>query len=131
MTTLKEHKAELVEGFRTETEDLPLAVSGRVRVGRQWDALGNPTGGGAQGPGIDLEWQVGHVDSAHGQNGPVPVDLANLLIDRLEWYQSVNEGAWACVETAQAILKLKEARMWMGERQRERKRREVQGTYKP
>ena len=116
---------------KTETVNLPLEVSGQVEITRQWDDKGNPTGGGIEGPGISINWQTGHIDMEAGQNGPVPVDIVTLLIDRLEWYQEVNDGDWWCEETEQAILKLKESRMWMSERQRDRRRREVQGTYKP
>lgn len=109
--------------YKSERKDLMMTVRGRMEIRRERNEAGHPTGGGVEGPGISVQWQVGHVDPTVGQNGPIPVDVLNILIDRLEWYQEVNEDAWACEETDQALLKLREARMWMGERQRNRQAR--------
>src|SRR5690606_41698989 len=42
-----------------------------------------------------------------------------------------NQGVMATRETSLAITKIEEALLWLGKRAEDRKRRGVQGTYKP
>lgn len=47
-----------------------------------------------------------------------------------QYLESVNTGDLASRETSMAITKLDEALMWLNKRAEDRKRRNVQGTYK-
>jgi hypothetical protein len=48
-----------------------------------------------------------------------------------EYLEGVNKGDLASRETSMAITKIDEALMWIQKRADDRKRRDVQGTYKP
>lgn len=52
-----------------------------------------------------------------------------LLTCCVEYLTYVNTGELRCRETSVAITKLEEALMWLGKRQKDRKKRKVQSTY--
>lgn len=67
-------------------------------------------------------------ESVFRQSGVFTESLIQLAKEYLE---SVNVGPLASRETSMAITKLDEALMWIDKRAADRKRREVQATYKP
>lgn len=54
-----------------------------------------------------------------------------LIAAAKKYLEENNVGPMATRETSMAITKLDEALMWIGKRAADRKRRDVQGTYKP
>ena len=62
-----------------------------------------------------------------GTNGITQEALLAILIDRLEGFQS---GEYACDENAQAIVKLREAAMWLHSRTKRRMALGVEGTHR-
>ncbi len=78
----------------------------------------------ADGDGLPLVFQCGPI-AEHGVNGITHEALLAVLIDRLECFQA---GPYACAENAAALLSLREALRWLGERTAARVARGVEGT---
>ena len=76
------------------------------------------------GGGGRIAWQFDKNPTIE-RNGVLDTELLTVLIDRLGVFQSTD--MWNC-QTALAITRLTEARMWLEERQRERSKRGVQFT---
>lgn len=72
---------------------------------------------------INIKFQEGTV-SENGVNGAQIEDVIELLIERLQEFQ---KGKSPCHENVLAITKLQEARMWLEERARNRKKQGVEG----
>lgn len=72
---------------------------------------------------INIKFQKGTV-LENGVNGAQIEDVIEVLIERLQGFQ---KGKFSCRENALAITKLQEARMWLEERTRNRKKQGVEG----
>lgn len=71
-----------------------------------------------------ISFQNGPVKEA-GVNGCHNEDLVAIVIDRLYGFQS---GEYNCLENDMALIKLKEAMMWLRTRTEEREKRGIEGT---
>lgn len=76
---------------------------------------------------IAITWQDGPVKEK-GRNGVQVEDVIEVLEERLA---ELNKPPYACRETAIAVTKLQEARLWLLERTRNRTGRAVEGTSNP
>lgn len=93
----------------------------------------NPTGGYVKGVGLNIEWQngpLGRGDERKDPNGAFVETVISAAKQRIEFYQTANNGKFACRENAIAITKLEEALLWLDKRTREREERQVEGTHK-
>lgn len=86
------------------------------------DDEGNPAGGASSAKGIVVQWQNGPMASPEDQNGAFVIDVIQIAIDRLHFY---NESKFRCRENSLAVTKLEEAIHWLDSR---RTRRAVEGT---
>lgn len=96
------------------------------------DDNGNPAGGYAKGLGFEIYYQNGPlaVDGVRVEpNGAFVETVLLALIKRLNYYQAVSGGKFACRENALAITRLEEGLHWLKERTRDRERRGVEGTH--
>jgi hypothetical protein len=91
-----------------------------------------PAGGQTVGKGFYIEWQngpLGRGPDRQEPNGAFVEGIIAAAIDRIQWYQKVNNGAFACRENALAITKLEEALHWLDHRTADREARGVEGTH--
>jgi hypothetical protein len=110
------------------------------------DAEGNPAGGFILGEGIKIVWQDGPLnpgcDLGYGieackrshngvPNGAFVETVVAACIQRMEFYQLVNGGKFACRENTMTLLCLREALSWLERRAFDRKLRGVEGTHTP
>lgn len=72
---------------------------------------------------VDIKFQSGVIPEVE-VNGCTIRDIIQILVFRLQGFQ---KGTFKCRENALAITKLQEAKMWLDERERDRKAREVEG----
>jgi len=72
---------------------------------------------------INIKFQEGTV-LENGVNGAQIEDVIEVLIERLQGFQ---KGKFSCRENALAITKLQEARMWLEEHTRNRRKQGVEG----
>lgn len=105
------------------------------------DDEGNPKGGSSAGEGYGITWQNG----VQEPNGAIIEDVLASVLDRLGFFQgdlpeqgSVvlgepyrNGGKFACYENKMAAQHINEAIHWLNHRTLERRRRGVEGSYKP
>jgi hypothetical protein len=94
-----------------------------------YDEKNNPTGGSSVAVGIRINWQDGVLKEGETQNGALIEEVVEAVIQRLRFYQSANEGKFACRENALAITHLEEAQHWMWRRTKNRVARGVANTY--
>lgn len=104
----------------------------------------NPKGGTSTGEGYGITWQNG----VQEPNGAIIEDILASAIDRLRFFQGqlpeqmhevipgvpttdIKAGKFACRENALAITHIEEALHWLNHRTLERRRRGVEGSYKP
>ena len=73
----------------------------------------------------NVQFQKGPV-AEDGVNGCFMEDLLNIVVDRLEGFQS---GDFACRENALALTKVQEALHWMNHRTSDRIERDVEGKF--
>jgi len=96
---------------------------------------GMPLGGFAKATGIDIEFQSGPLKQADGSRkepeGAFVETLIAIVIDRLKYYQDVNNKRFRCRENSLAITHLQDALHWLNHRTKDREDRDVEGTYKP
>ena len=93
---------------------------------------GFPAGGYVDGVGIDIKWQngpLGRDEDRIAPNGAFVEDLIDVVIQRIEFYQTAADGKFRCRENALAITKLEEAGLWLDKRTRDREARKVEGTH--
>lgn len=93
---------------------------------------GYPAGGFVKGVGIDINFQngpLGRDGERIPPNGAFVEDLIEVVIQRIEHYQSAASGKFRCRENAIAITKLEEAGLWLDKRTRDRESRQVEGTH--
>lgn len=107
------------------------------------DDDGNPMGGQCSGEGFGITWQNG----VQEPNGAIIEDVLAAVVDRLHFFQGQlpeqlldigglktrdpEAGKFACRENALAITHIEEAIHWLNHRTLERRRRGVEGSYKP
>ena len=92
------------------------------------DANGNPSGGRAEGMGIDITWQDGPVNRDNNEvpNGAFVEDVLLVCIQRLEFYQ---ESKFACDSNLDALHFVHEAIRRLMERRDDRRKRGVEGKH--
>lgn len=92
-----------------------------------------PAGGAVEGTGLSIQWQNGPlgVEGVDRQepNGAFVETVIAAALQRIEWYQEVNEGKFACNENAHAIDHLNGALYILNERTKDRVVRGVEGTH--
>lgn len=96
------------------------------------DDKGNPTGGLVNGTGLDIQWQngpLGRDNERQQPNGAFVEILLAAILQRIEFYQTANNGKFKCRENAIAITKIEEALLWLDKRTRDREARQVEGTH--
>jgi len=96
------------------------------------DANGNPAGGVTSGKGFTISWQngpLGRGQERREANGAFVEDLIQAVRQRIEFYQTANDGRFACRENKKAIDFLIMAEDILDARTREREVRQVEGTY--
>ncbi|AUR97863.1 hypothetical protein NVP1244A_161 [Vibrio phage 1.244.A._10N.261.54.C3] len=101
-----------------------MAVGGLEQVNYSVDGL--PSGGYAQGKGIDITFQCGPMSGPTGHNGCFVEDLIAVAVERLEYYQG---SKFNCKENAAAIVGLKSAMTALVSRTAKRTERGVEGTH--
>lgn len=95
------------------------------------DRGGYPAGGEAAATGINVMFQDGPLQKEEEPNGAFVETLIAITVDRLEWYQRVQDGRYRCRENSLAITHLQEALHWLNHRTADRVARGVEGTHKP
>lgn len=99
------------------------------------DENNNPAGGYVIGVGIKIEWQngpLGRDGSEHPRqqpNGAFVETMISATKQRIEFYQTADNGKFKCRENAMAITKLDEALLWLNKRTQDREERKVEGTH--
>jgi len=103
-----------------------------VELKNDVDASGNPSGGGAKGIGLQIDWQKGPLGRGAdrvGANGAFVETVIDVLVQRLSFFQEAANGKFKCKENACAITHLQEALHWLDARTKNREAREVEGTH--
>ena len=99
------------------------------------DENGNPAGGVTRLRGIEIHWQAGPLVQSDGTRteptGAFVEDVIIAAVDRVQFYQGVNEGRFACRQNEKVITKLEEGLHWQYDRTDERNRRGVEGSHTP
>lgn len=96
------------------------------------DSNGNPTGGFVLGTGLQINWQEGPLGRGTDRlepNGAFVETVLSAALQRIEHYQTANNGKFKCRENAIAITKIEEALLWLDKRTRDREARQVEGTH--
>ena len=91
-----------------------------------------PAGGSVEGTGLSIQWQNGPLgtgDERKEPNGAFVETLIAAALQRIEWYQEVNDGKFACDENRWAIQCLDSALVHLDNRTKERESRGVEGTH--
>lgn len=83
-----------------------------------------------KGIGLDLHFQDGPIRD-FGINGTTNEDVIQVLIDRLNSLNDMQNRKYACRENSLAITKLEEALHWLHARTATRLNRGVEGTDTP
>jgi hypothetical protein len=97
------------------------------------DESGLPAGGNVTSIGLSIEWQKGPL----GEDGPDRKEPNGAFVEtviaaalqRIEWYQTVNDGRFECTENIYAIMNLKDALHYLNKRTEDRQARGVEGTH--
>lgn len=93
---------------------------------------GNPSGGNVRGVGLIIDWQDGPLGRGAYRtepNGAFVETVINAAKQRIEFYQTANNGKFACRENVLAINLLGDALTILNERTRLREARQVEGTH--
>ena len=97
------------------------------------DEEGLPAGGDAEGLGFSLNWQAGPLGDEGVDrlepNGAFVETLIAVVLQRIQWYQEVVGGKFACPENAATIGHLEAALKHLDDRTQDRKARGVEGTH--
>ncbi len=91
-----------------------------------------PAGGSVEGTGLSIQWQNGPLgtgDERKEPNGAFVETVIAAAKQRIEWYQEVNDGKFACNENDTAIDYLKCALSVLDQRTKDRQSRGVEGTH--
>ncbi|KKM95815.1 hypothetical protein LCGC14_1184370 [marine sediment metagenome] len=98
------------------------------------DEDGLPAGGNVTSIGLSIEWQKGPLGEEGvdrlAPNGAFVETLIAAALQRIEWYQEVNDGKFECAENSFAIGHLRDALDELNERTKDRQARGVEGTHK-
>lgn len=90
------------------------------------DAEGNPAGGTSDTTGVSIQWQNGPIDATNEQNGAFVIDVIQIAIDRINFY---NDSKFRCRENSLAITKLEEAIHWLDSRRTRRAEEGILGSH--
>ena len=93
------------------------------------DRDGNPAGGVAYAPGLEIQWQngpLGRGADRQPENGAFVETVIAIARDRLAFYQF---SPFACEANASAIESLEAALAVLDARTKEREARAVEGTH--
>ena len=97
------------------------------------DVHGLPAGGMVDAVGLHIHWQKGPLGKEgvdlRKPNGAFVETVIAAAKQRIEWYQEVNDGKFACDENRWAIDCLKEALKHLDTRTKDRQARGVEGTH--
>lgn len=98
------------------------------------DDFGNPTGGEVAGTGFGIAWQRGPLGRVGTEervepNGAFVEDVIDAALQRIQFYQSANDGKFRCRENSIAVTKLEEALLWLDSRTSRRTKQGVEGTH--
>lgn len=96
------------------------------------DANGNPTGGVVKGTGLAIQWQrgpLGRDGNRQSPNGAFVETVIAAAKQRIEFYQTANDGKFACAANERASMHLDHALDALNERTKEREARQVEGTH--
>lgn len=97
-----------------------------------WTDDGMPAGGVAFGPGLCISWQNGPLGRGEDRKDPNGAFVESVLAAarrRLQWYQEVAGGRFACDHNVRAIDAIGNALAWLDNRTYEREERQVEGTH--
>ena len=98
------------------------------------DVEDRPAGGTVEAIGLHIEWQKGPLGEEGVDrlepNGAFVETVIAAALQRIEWYQTVSRGRFACDQNAWVITRLEEALKFLDERTKERLQRGVEGTHK-
>lgn len=111
-----------------------MGRQGLTHVRNHTDGQGRPAGGVVVGTGITISWQdgpLGRGEDRRAPNGAFVEDVLLAVHQRLEHYQTVAGGRFACVENERAMEHIRSALAHLDGRTRDRERREVEGTHAP
>jgi hypothetical protein len=103
--------------------------AGPIRSYHVDDEDGNPAGGLARMPGVEISWQngpLGRGADRRGPNGAFVEDVIAIAIDRINYYQA---SRFACDENAEALEHLGAALAALDRRTADREARGVEGTH--
>ena len=106
----------------------------RSHFSEHWtDKDGNPGGGISSNRGATISWQNGPLgrvgtDERKEPNGAFVEDIIEMVISRLEFYQTASDGKFACRENAQTIELLNAALEVQRRRTEKRTAAGIEGT---
>lgn len=103
-----------------------------LNVSNDTDANGNPSGGICDAIGMTITWQNGPLGRGEDRKVPNGAFVETVIAaakQRLEFYQTANDGKFSCVANAMAIAHLADALRVLDERTKEREARQVEGTH--
>ena len=92
----------------------------------------NPAGGHVTGTGIEITWQNGPLGRGKKRkkpNGAFVEDVIDAAKQRIDFYQTAQDGKFACKENEEALGHLKQALAVLDLRTKKREAREVEGTH--
>jgi hypothetical protein len=95
------------------------------------DEAGQPAGGKSVGVGLTVEWQNGprlRGSTRFEPDGATVEDVISVAISRLQFFQTVNDGQYACAENAKAIDHLRLANQALADRSARRRAAGTDGT---
>ncbi len=97
------------------------------------DEEGMPAGGGVTAIGLSIEWQKGPLGEEGPDrlrpNGAFVETVIAAALQRIEWYQTVSGGKFACPQNAAALDHLEGALKHLNDRTEDRQARGVEGTH--
>lgn len=98
------------------------------------DEEGLPAGGSVTAVGLDIEWQKGPLGEEGidrlEPNGAFVETVIAAALQRIEWYQEVNNGQFNCLENSLALDCLQTSLEHLDNRTKDRQLRGVEGTHK-
>ena len=103
-----------------------------VAITNTLDSNGNPTGGGAYGVGIHIDWQSGPLvidGQSFPQNGAFVQTLLEIVKQRLEFFQTASDGRFRCAENDAVIFKITESIRLLKSRHNRRGAQGAAGTH--
>ena len=133
--------------FVRDTKFPCFPIMSDIYCRNQVDAEGMPAGGEVKGVGLEVSWQDGptkrsgysadmidpsegaqHSSGYYHKSGAFVEDVLHAALQRLQHFQEVKGGRFACAENAEAITKITEALAALRARFERRVKAEVVGT---